>query len=189
MLPIYLVERLETEEDVAYVEKIYVEQGSKLFAAANKILHDESIAWGVVHDTVIVLIDYLEEYKAWDDAHQKNFLYKCEKNFVLKELRKRKCRNGRTVSLEGYEEATGRELADETQDIDEWFYSEENAAAIRNAISNMNNTYGDILFFKYFVNMRNKDIAATFGLSVASVNMRVSRAMAMLRKELKGKLL
>ena len=78
MLPIYLVERLETEEDVAYVEKIYVEQGSKLFAAANKILRDESIAWGVVHDTVIVLIDYLEEYKAWDDAHQKNFLYKCE---------------------------------------------------------------------------------------------------------------
>ena len=188
MLPIYLAEQLETQEDVEFVEKIYEKDGPRLFYVANKIIEEESLAWGAVHDAIIVLIKHLEEFKLWEEQHQKNYMRRCTINLALKERRDRWRYAKRTCSLEEYEENVGHELMDNDTDLAKWFCNKENMELIRETVYNMKNIYGDVLFFKYFANMRNKDIAATFGLSVDTVNMRVSRAMAMLRKELKEKL-
>ena len=137
MLPIHIALRIENDEDRALVESIYETYGRKMYLCARKYLRDESDGWCAVHDAILVLSDYLQEYKAWSEQHQINFLCKCTTTFAIKESVYQRKRNYFTVSLNDNEKAPELELEDETQNIDAWFFSQENSRLVHNAIENM----------------------------------------------------
>lgn len=188
MLPIELATVIENDEDREYVERIYEKYKKQMYVAANKILFDEAESWGAVHDTIIVVTDYLDVFRDWTEQHQVNFLCKCTRTFAYKEYKRNKTYKENTFSISDTDEAPEIDIADDSMSLENLYINEENKKIIREAIEEMDQLYGDMLYFKYYMNMRNVDIARTFKIKLGTVNVRLSRAMAQLRTSVEGKL-
>ena len=78
------------------------------------------------------------------------------------------------------------DIVDEDAYVDTLVVNEENIRRVREAIQEMDDMYGDILFFKYFMNMKNIDIAREFELNINVVNTRIHRGLKILKKQLEG---
>ena len=186
MLLINFAMVIDDQDDARYVEALYLRLGKKMFKVANNILNDESESWGCVHDAIITLTDYLPAFKSWDETHQINFLYKCTRIHACREYNKKKKINEMTFSINGVEGRPEMDIVDEDAYVDKLVVNEENIRRVREAIQEMDDMYGDILFFKYFMNMKNIDIAREFELNINVVNTRIHRGLKILKKQLEG---
>ena len=174
MLPVILA--IRDEEDRSYVEEVYIKYGPKLYYIANSYLNNVQDSEDCVQDVVIALIDSLEDYKCWDHRHQVNFLVKCCRCIAINKYKKRSKRESLESSINDTEEMPELELADEETSIQEMVISEESKMRLVKMIEEMDPKYGDLLFFKGFLHMKNVVIAKMLNISVNLVNVRLKRA-------------
>ena len=85
------------------------------------------------------------------------------------------------------DEPVGAEIADAGSTPEEEAVEGETAALIREAIKEMEPSYGSVLKMHYFADMSVADIAAALGISVGTVKSRLSRGRALLAKSLKAR--
>ena len=187
MLPIELATVIEKDEDREYVEQLYEKNKKYMYIAAYKMLHDESESWGAVHDAIIVVTDYLDEMKGWTEKHQTNFMCKCTRIFACNELRRQGKVNENSIWINDSDNAPEIDVPDDSITLEDMYIKEETSKRIEEAIEKMDPRYSEMLYLKYYMNMRNVEIARSFKLKIGTVNMRMSRAMAQLRKLLEGK--
>lgn len=175
MLPIILA--IRDEEDRSFAEQIYIKYGRKIAFFAGKYLDNEPDVEDCIQDVFVVLIDHLEEFRHWTEEHQKNFLVKCCRCIAINKYKSNMKRYSKEMSMDG---EAGFELADGSENITELIISEENKRRICEIIENMDSKYGDILYLRGFLGMKNTEIAKMLNISAELVNVRYQRAKAII---------
>ena len=178
MLPIILA--IRDEEDRNFVADVYIEYSDKLQAIARKYLHNHMDVEDCVQDVVILLIDYLEDYRSWDEKHRQNFLVKCCRCVAINKYNYSKRKQKNEFNMSELSDDKVFEIADEDSCVEKLFVSEENQRKLRQAIDDMDPIYSDVLYFKAFLGMKNIEIAKTLNVSSAVINTRLMRARRML---------
>ena len=178
MLPIILA--IRDENDQNFVSDIYDKYSVKLSAIAEKYLSNTVDIDDCVQDVFVILIDRLQEYQMWDERHQFNFLAKCCRGIAVNKYKNNQRKLENEMGLNYLDDDKDFDIVDDEMRIEQFVISDENVKRIRDMIEDMDPTYGDILYLKGFLGMKNVDIAKTLDLSVDVVNMRLTRARKIL---------
>ncbi len=167
---------IEDECDRSYVAQIYEQNKLKLYKIAYDIVKNHHDAEDCVQDVMIALIDYLETYRAASEVHQKNILFRMCRNIAIDKYRQSHRKKSREVYVE---ELEGFEIVDDER-VDRIFLQKENQQALINMINSLGETYSDVLYYFYYMQLSVQQIAQLLGISEANVRMRLTRARRML---------
>ena len=181
MLPIILA--IRDENDKNFVEEIYIRYKENLLKKAKEYLRSEHDIEECIQDVFIIFIDHVEESYEWDEKHIKNFLMKCTRSVAINKYNSNVRRYSKEFSLNEFNAEGSFEVPDNQESIEQLVISEENVSRIAKILEEMDPMYGDILYFKSFLRMKNTEIAKTLNIPVNTVNQRVSRARKLLLKE------
>ena len=178
MLPIILA--IRDEDDQNFVSIVFDKYSNQLTAIAEKYLSNTVDVEDCIQNVFVILIKRLQEYQMWDEKHQFNFLAKCCRCIAVNKYKNNQKRLENEIGLNYPNNDKDFDIIDEDSLIEKIVISNENLKKIRDLIEDMDPTYGDILYLKGFLGMKNVDIAKTLDLSVDVVNMRLTRARKIL---------
>jgi RNA polymerase sigma-70 factor (ECF subfamily) len=176
-----LMQAVAAGDDTAF--RILVERWEKrIHAFAWRALGDE--AQDVVQETFLRVFSHADRYvpggrfQAW--------LFRITGNLVRNEIRRRKVR--RFLSLDfGDESSVVLELPDPGLNPDQSYQEAQRARAVHAAILNLPDRQRVALVLKKYENLKQSEIGEILGISEKAVESLLSRAMATLRKQLRGK--
>ena len=180
MLPIILL--IRDEDDRNFVEEVYSRYKERLISKAKVYLDNEPDVEDCVQDVVVILIDYADQCCEWQEDHIKNFLMKCTRCMAINKYKENVRRRSNEMSVSEFEDEGDIDIPDNDECIEQYVISEENVRRIAQMIEDMDPLYGDILYLRSFLGMRNTEIAKMLNIPVNTVNQRVARAKKMLEK-------
>ncbi|MBQ8836386.1 MAG: RNA polymerase sigma factor [Clostridia bacterium] len=178
MLPIILAIRDENDRD--FVEGIYNRYKRNMVSKASVYLSSEHDVEDCVQDVVVTLIEHLEECYEWKEEHIKNFLMKCTRCVAINKYKENARRYINEVSVSEFDEEGDLDIPDKDECIEAYVIDEENVRRLAQMLEDMDPLYGDILYFRSFMGMKNTEIAKMLDIPVNTVNQRVLRARKML---------
>ena len=176
---------IEDEGDRSEIAQIYEENKKKLYKVAYDILRTHHDAEDCVQDVIIALIDYLDKYRAATPVHRKNMLFRMCRNIAIDKYRKTK----RQLAHEQYaEEGEEWVTVDDDAFVDRWFAQQENRRLLEDMIASLGETYSDVLYYFYYMEMSVERIARMLCISESLVRMRLTRARRRLLSVWEGEL-
>lgn len=109
-----IIMAIESEEDRAFVEKIYLLYEKKMKASAMAILNNEHDAEDCVQDTIVVVIHYLDRFKEAEPQNDylKNLVIIACRNIARNKYRKNKKQREFELSTTVYNEDNEAETMD-----------------------------------------------------------------------------
>jgi RNA polymerase sigma-70 factor, ECF subfamily len=163
-------------------EKLYMTYFDMLYNLSNQYVHNPSLAEEIVQESFLRL---------WENRHNiekntnfKNLLYTIAKNKCLTYLRDIKTRLKHLGDLKYHEMqfnyAALEGLGDKLLEFDEL------QNKIQNVIDNFPEEIRQVFIMKRFDNLKYREIADKLNISQKTVEARISKALSILRQELKG---
>lgn len=161
-------------------DSIYNDFSRLVYWAAYGVLSNKEQTEDVTQNVFISVLDNMDKLAGLDDARLKGWLYRVSVNAALDYKRR-----SRHEVLS--DEPVGAEVADVSATPEEEVAEGDSAAAVRQALRQLDSTYGSVLYMHYFSDMSLAEIAAALDISVGTVKSRLSRGRAMMAKALKSK--
>lgn len=164
MLICYL-QMLDTPEEKARFEQIYLKYRGLMYRAANNVLHNREDAEDAVHNAFLRII---KRFSRFQDAPEKELapqIVVITKNEAVSLLRKRKD----TAPLEDWDG-----FAQRCEAIADYH-------ALVDSFTRLPQTYRAVMEMKLLLGCSDGEIAAKLGLSKTAVSTRVSRGRQLLR--------
>ncbi len=178
MLPIILA--IRDENDRNFVEDVYQKYNKQLQVIAKYHLENIVDVEDCIQDVVVVLIDYVEKYREWTETHQFNFLVKCCRCIAINKYNYNERRYRKEISYNHMLDGKDFDLIDEDAYIERIVISSENQKRFAEIIEEMDPKYGDILYFRGFLGMKNVEIAKMLNVSEQLVSARLKKARTIL---------
>ena len=162
-----------TNSEKKFLSILYLMYGKMIWYVSVKILKDRELAEDAVQQTfekIIKKVSLLYDFYDMDRVRQ--YIYVVAKNTALVMLRAKQ----KTVLLEEFSEmsAASDPVAEEV--INKIIVEE-----LKKRVQDMNPTYGEAFFLRYFLELDYDEIADALSVSVSVAQHRVSRAKALLR--------
>jgi RNA polymerase sigma-70 factor, ECF subfamily len=173
------ISALRKGEKKAY-EAIYKEFFGVLYHLCLQYLHDEKASEEIVQDTFLKLWEIRKTLN--DNINIKNFLYTITKNNCLNYLRNQK------ISMKHLENMKYMEMQfnyEALEKLGNYLQFEELRGKIETAISNLPDEVIETFRLSRFEELSYKEIAGQQGISIKTVEARISKALRILRLELK----
>ena len=178
MLPIIL--NIADDDDCAFVEEIYIRYEKQRYLIAAKYLNNHHDSQDCVHETIRVVSERVEKFRAAQDVGYIDRLIGVVcRNCALNMLRVRKRRIEHETSLtrynyaeNGYEES---DVPDNDSSVEKLYISEEICDDLHNLINKLDPKYRDVILFKT-LGYDNQGIAKAMNISEGLVRQRYSRA-------------
>ncbi len=161
-------------------EQIYNEFFGMLFHLCIEYTHDEKVAEEIVQDTFLKLWEIRETLN--DQINIRNLLYTITKNYCLNYLRNQK------IKLKHHKNLNYLEMQfnyDALEKLGNYIQFEEIQAKIDEAISKLPTEVIETFRLSRFEEMTYKEIAFQQGISIKTVEARISKALRILRVDLK----
>jgi len=161
-------------------EEIYNDFFGVLYHLCNQYLHDERVAEEMVQDTFMKLWEIRQTLN--DQVNIRNFLYTITKNNCLNYLRNQK------ISLKYQDNVKYLEMQfnyEALEKLGNYLQFEELKTKIDMAISNLPAEVIETFSLSRFEDLSYKEIAEQQGISIKTVEARISKALRILRVELK----
>jgi RNA polymerase sigma-70 factor (ECF subfamily) len=177
--PIFNITALRKGEKKAY-EEIYTEFFGVLYHLCIQYLHNEKIAEELVQDTFLKLWEIRESLN--EQINIRSFLYTITKNSCLNHLRNQK------ISLKHQENMKYLEMQfnyEALEKLGNYVQFEELRNKIDDAISKLPSEIIETFSLSRFEEFSYKEIAEQQGISIKTVEARISKALRILRVELK----
>ncbi|MDE6673091.1 MAG: sigma-70 family RNA polymerase sigma factor [Ruminococcus sp.] len=172
MINIYL-SVLDTAEDKAEFEDLYIKYKQRMYAVAYKILNNVEDAEDAVHDTFIKIADNFEMIKKFSCQELQSYIVIIVRNTSINIYRKNQ-KNSEYLTR----------LDDNQITINVDFFENIDRDELIKAISNLPLIYKDILFLHYFRKYTTKEISEMLAISVDAVWKRIERAKKLLKEKL-----
>ena len=180
---------IENENDRAFVEKLYLKYGKKIYLVAFGVLGKKEDAEDCLQDVMRIIIDNLQLFSSLEEENLIRLLVKCTRNTAIDRYRAEKRKRQKEFSIdEPCENGESPDFADETENIEEILINKEKRSRINEIISEIAPVYRDILFFRYDLSMKYSEIARLLGISENVVKIRLYRAKQALLKTRKEEL-
>jgi len=177
--PIFNIAALRRGEKKAY-EEIYTEFFGVLYHLCLQYLHQEKVAEEIVQDTFLKLWEIRETLN--EQINVRSFLYTITKNNCLNYLRNQK------ISLQHQENMKYLEMQFNYEALEKqgnYIQFEELRNKIDDAISKLPEEVIETFRLSRFEELSYKEIADQQGISIKTVEARISKALRILRVELK----
>jgi len=174
-----LLQSLRIGEKIAY-EEIYNDFFGVLYHLSLHYIHDEQVSEEIVQDTFMKLWEIRETLN--DQFNIRSFLYTITKNNCLNYLRNEKIALKHQENLKYLEMQFNYEALDKMGDYLEF---EELRLKIRQAITALPDDIRDTFLLSRFDELSYKDIAEKQLISVKTVESRMTKALRLLRYDLK----
>lgn len=161
-------------------EEIYNDFFGVLYHLCNQYLHDESVAEEMVQDTFMKLWEIRQTLN--DQVNLRNFLYTITKNNCLNYLRNQK------ISLKYQDNVKYLEMQfnyEALEKLGNYIQFEELKTKIDVAISHLPAEVNETFSLSRFEDLSYKEIAERQNISIKTVEARISKALRILRLELK----
>jgi len=161
-------------------EEIYNDFFGVLYHLCNQYLHDESVAEELVQDTFMKLWEIRQTLN--DQVNLRNFLYTITKNNCLNYLRNQK------ISLKYQDNVKYLEMQfnyEALEKLGNYIQFEELKTKIDVAISHLPTEVIETFSLSRFEDLSYKEIAERQNISIKTVEARISKALRILRVELK----
>ena len=177
ILPIILA--IRDEDDRNFVAEVYTKHTKQLQAIAKYYLENKLDVEDCVQDVFIVLIDRVEDFRYWDETHQLGFLTKSCRFIAINKYNYNKRRYEKQISY-NLPDGSDIDFIDEESYIERIIVSKENQKRFAQLIEDMDPKYGDILYFRCFLGMKNVEIAKMINVSEQVVSARLKQARKIL---------
>ena len=174
-----LLQSLRIGEKIAY-EEIYNDFFGVLYHLSLHYIHDEQVSEEIVQDTFMKLWEIRETLN--DQFNIRSFLYTITKNNCLNYLRNEKIALKHQENLKYLEMQFNYEALDKMGDYLEF---EELRLKIKQAITALPDDIRDTFLLSRFDELSYKDIAEKQLISVKTVESRMTKALRLLRYDLK----
>ncbi len=180
---------IENEKDRAFVEKLYVKYGKKIYLVAFGVLGKKEDAEDCLQDVMRIIIDNLQLFSSVEEENLIRLLVKCTRNTAIDKYRAEKRKRGKECSLdEPNENGEAQEIADEADSLDDILINKETRGRLNDIIAEIAPAYRDILFFRYDLSLKYAEIARLLNVSESVVKVRLHRAKQALLKTKKEEL-
>lgn len=170
------------ENDKNYIAYLYEKYEKKLYYIANSYLKNHFDSEDCVQDVFVVVMNKLDQFRSFSIDHQKNFMIKVCRCIAINKYNENTKRNIAEMSLNDSIIESEFEIVDNESYLDKILINDENYKIIYNIIDNMDSKYGDILYLKLFLNMKNNEIAKLLNLPLNLINVRLNRAKIKLKE-------
>lgn len=184
MLICYL-SMIEDQDDKDAFEQLYINYSKQMFYLAKSLLHEDATAEDAVHDVfVAVASKHMATVRKIEHAADlRNYLLKATKNCCLNYIHKRE----RTpVSLNEVCEINPDGFGNGVTDEDFWerVHNVTEAKRVVDAIAALPDTYRDVLYYHFVMELTSKEIAALTGNKLPTVKKKLVRGKAALLQSL-----
>lgn len=162
-------------------EQVYFEFYDVLFHLSLQYLQEEALSEEIVQDAFMKLWEVRENLK--DDSNIKNYLYTITKNNCLSQLRKVQVIQHNVKDIHYLEMQFNYEAL--TSLPDDYLQFDELKDKIEQAIDALPDDLKAVFIMNRFEDLKYREIADQLHLSVKTIEARMSKALVILRKELK----
>lgn len=171
MLFFYL--ELINEEDREDFQALYEENYLAMYHVALSVLHHQQDAENAVHEAFLKLAEHWDRYKRLGDKERLALCITITKHASVDLVRK----NNRFTDL-------GEAPEEKGMDVLSILEEQEDLEAAIHILKNLSEPLKTVLVMKYYLGLRNLEIAKALGISKRAVEMRVHRARETVRKAL-----
>lgn len=172
MINIYL-SSLDTDEDKAEFEDLYIKYKQRMYAVAYSILHNVEDSEDAVHNAFLNIADKFEKIKNFSCQELQSYIVIIVRNTSINIYRKNKKDSERLA-----------ELDDNQPTVDINFFENIDRDKLIQAISSLPFIYKDILFLYYINQYTTKEISKMLDISMNAVWKRIERAKKLLKEKL-----
>ena len=162
---IYL-QMIESEDDKAKFEEIYLKYKALMFYAANKILHNEQDAEDAVHMAFIKIAENIEKIDVLDCPKARSYIVTIVEHKAIDIYRKK----NRYKESKYLEEVTGLEVTYEGDNL------------LTKSILNLPARYREAILLRYYHGYSVREIAALFDISLMAASKLDQRAKKKLKE-------
>ncbi|MEA4831242.1 ECF RNA polymerase sigma factor SigW [bioreactor metagenome] len=180
MIPIILA--IKDERDRLLVENIYDTYEKKIYMIAYSILKNKQDAEDAVNNTIIKIIDYIDNFVDISCEETKRLIVIYSRSVALNMYNSKKIRSKMSLPICD-DENNDHEINDIEENLQDIIINEETISIVRNAIEKLDVKYRDVIILKYYNNMKDAQIADILSISETAVSTRLTRAKNLLKKE------
>ena len=183
MLPVWLAQAIETEQDRSKMEQLYDEYEQLLYRVALSYLHDEYKAEDAVHDVFLKLIDHLDGIETVRCPQTRRFLVIMVKNICINMLGSKSSRAEVYIANDRgqqYVEA----LPDPYSNTEDAFCEQYEVTKVAEAVRTLPQLLRNTITLYAGDGYTMKEIAEIEGCSVETVKKRIQRARTQIRRQL-----
>ncbi len=163
--------------DRDFMEQLYRNHYKLMFATAWKYLDDKATVEDVVSDACLSLMKKISTLRSLDVHKLRAYIVITIRNAVFDYFDKQKIRNNRFVPLG--DDRLGN-FASEL-DLEKKIVLEDELERVCSAINQLSAKEQQIMKMKFFLNLKDDEIARRVGLSVSSIRKYISRARKQIR--------
>lgn len=177
------IRSIEDESKRKVVQSIFDMYYKHMMACAMNILNNYHDAQDAVQDSFYNITATYNLFAISDSPSTAALVHIYVRNAAINIYNKNKVRSKAIVFSDDIEEATA-DIEDTTANVQQNAVDNETAQIISKAIDQLDSEYRDLIYLKYYYNMRNIDIARVMNIDVNTVNGRIFRAKRKLREVL-----
>ena len=173
-----IVKKKENEKRNDIISHIYDEYYVWLMRRAYKVLKDESICNDLFNDCVVGWINNINTLERLSEGELRAYIVKSMDNACVHYLKK----SSRTLMSFDDEGGKMLEIEDDKQNIEEITEKKYDYETMKKAILELNEREQNIIYMKYNLRMKDREIAPILDIKEDSVRMTVRRCVLKLQK-------
>lgn len=193
----YIMMSALTDDDRAFVEKIYAEYGNYMYKTAYNVLNNKEDAEDAVNDAMCKIIKYLAKFDESANEEVCNMVIICIRNIVknkaIDNYNKNKKRSKNQADYYIKDDETGdyqeREFADKSVDLEDIIIKKEEREIMQKALLELSEEMQDAVNLVYMCGYSSIEAADFLGISDSAVRVRLYNARKKLKKALDKELI
>lgn len=175
-----IIMAIDDDNDRHLILRIYEEYYPTMINVAFKIVHEKSIAEDIAHDTVIKLINNVEVLRTLSENQKQYYVWLTARSISISYYRKNK-KNPQYIPLLGYEDDNAPEAVDPVDSIEDNYEQKESFGELHFIIEQLPKKSQDILYYKFYLDYTDKEIAECIGTTANSIHVMISRIKKKIR--------
>lgn len=174
IFPLLLV-TIESESDRAFLSTLYEENYEAMYRKAKSMLYDDASAEDVIQDTFLYFAKNLDKIYKIPCNIRPFYIVMCIKRRCIDRLRTQK-KLGEHIAGSMDAEEFSFDYPDDRPSVEEQALLHLDAETVQSTFSELPERLKDILRYKYLLEMSDREIAKTLGVSESSVRSYLLRA-------------
>ncbi len=183
MLPVWLAQAIETEEERSKMEQLYDEYERLLYSIAFRYMHDSFRAEDAVHDTFVKIIDHLDSISEVKCPQTRAFLVTIVGNICLNMLA-RKSYTSEVYETDDNDQLVVETLPDPYSNTEDAYSNQCEVLRVADAIRQLPESLQDTMILYAAHGYTMKEIAEIQGYSIETIKKRIQRGREKIRKML-----
>ncbi len=180
MLPLWLAQAIETEEDRSKMEQLYDAHQRLMYSVAFRYLHDEFKAEDAVHDAFLRVINILDNIDDPKCPQTRGLLVIIVEHICI-DMLKSKSYSAEVYLLDDNDYYSDSLVPDSYQDIEDAYAEKNDAETILDALRKLPKILRDTMFMYAVEGLSMKEIASVDDCSVEAVKKRIQRARTQIK--------